>query len=101
MVYGDFKDLTRRTDSDKVLRDKGFNIAKNSKYDRYQRDLAALFMIFLIKSLLLHTKENEEILRANNKLKHYTSQLLENLKKEKYTHVLKTMFGVLILRKCN
>ena len=33
MVYGDFKDLKRRTASDKVLRDKAFNIAKNSKYD--------------------------------------------------------------------
>ena len=30
MVYGDFKDLTRRTASDKVLRDKAFNIAKKS-----------------------------------------------------------------------
>ena len=33
MVYGDFKDLKRRTASDKVLRDKAFNIAKNSRYD--------------------------------------------------------------------
>ena len=33
MVYEDFKDLKRRTASDKVLRDKAFNIAKNSKYD--------------------------------------------------------------------
>ena len=28
MAYGDFKDLKRRTFSDKVLRDKAFNIAK-------------------------------------------------------------------------
>ena len=33
MAHGDFKDLTRRTASDKILRDKAFNIAKNSKYD--------------------------------------------------------------------
>ena len=32
-VYGDFKDLTRRTASDKILPDKAFNIAKNQKYD--------------------------------------------------------------------
>ena len=31
MAYGDFKDLTRRRDFDKVLKDKAFNIAKNSK----------------------------------------------------------------------
>ena len=37
MAYGGFKDLTRRTASDKILCDKAFNIAKNSKYDRYQR----------------------------------------------------------------
>ena len=35
MAYGDFKDLARRTASDKVLRDKAFNIAKNPKYDGY------------------------------------------------------------------
>ena len=35
MTYGDFKDLKRRTFSHKVLRDKAFNIAKNSKYDGY------------------------------------------------------------------
>ena len=34
MAYGDFKDLTRRTASDKLLRDKVFNIAENPKYDR-------------------------------------------------------------------
>ena len=33
MAYGDFKDLARRTASDKVLRDKAFNIGKNPKYD--------------------------------------------------------------------
>ena len=35
MPYGDFKDLARRTASDKVLRDKAFNIAKHSKYYGY------------------------------------------------------------------
>ena len=42
MAYGDFKDLARRTASDKVLRDKAFNIAKNPKYDGYQRGLASM-----------------------------------------------------------
>ena len=32
MAYGNFKDLQRRTASDKVFRDKAFNIAKNPKY---------------------------------------------------------------------
>ena len=42
MAYGDFKDLKRRTASDKVLRDKAFNIAKSPKYDGYQRGLASM-----------------------------------------------------------
>ena len=42
MAYGDFKDLARRTASDKILRDKTFNIAKNPKYDGYQRRLASM-----------------------------------------------------------
>ena len=42
MAYGDFKDLVRRTAFDKVLRDKAFNIAKNPKYDGYQRGLASM-----------------------------------------------------------
>ena len=50
MAYGDFQDLARRTASDKVLRDKTFNIAKNPKYDGYQRGLVLLFTHFLIKS---------------------------------------------------
>ena len=46
MAYGDFKDLARRTASAKVLRDKAFNIAKNPKYDGYQRGLASMVFIF-------------------------------------------------------
>ena len=42
MAYGDFKDLTRRTALDKLLRDKAFNIAKNSKYDGYKRGLNSM-----------------------------------------------------------
>ena len=41
MAYGHFKDLNRRTFADKVLRDKAFNIAKDQKYDGYQRGLAS------------------------------------------------------------
>ena len=49
MAYGDFKDLKRRTASDKVLRDKAFNIAKNPKYDWYQRGLASMVYKFFDK----------------------------------------------------
>ena len=40
MVYGDLKNLNRRTFSDKVILDKAFDIAKYPKYYGYQRELA-------------------------------------------------------------
>ena len=49
MAYWDFKDLKRRTASDKVLRDKAFNVAKNPKYDGYQRGLASIVYKFFDK----------------------------------------------------
>ena len=52
MAYGDFKDIKRRTASDKILRDKAFNMAKNPKYDGYQRGLASMVYKFLVKSPL-------------------------------------------------
>ena len=44
MAYGDFQDFAKGTASDKVLRDKAFNIAKNTKYYGYQRGVA--FMVY-------------------------------------------------------
>ena len=49
MAYGDFKDTERRTFPDKILRDKAFNIAKNTKYDGYQRGLASMVYKFFDK----------------------------------------------------
>ena len=40
MGYGKSKDLIKRTQSDKVLKDKAVKIASNPKYDGYQRGLA-------------------------------------------------------------
>ena len=57
MNYGDFKDLTKRAASDKVLREKAFKIASNQKFDGYQRGLASMVYKFL---------------------DNYTNQLLEN-----------------------
>ena len=49
MAYGDFKDLKRRTFCDKFLKDKALNIAKNAKYDGYQRGLASMVYKFFDK----------------------------------------------------
>ena len=49
MAYSKLKDLVRRTESVKVVRDKAFEIAKNPKYDGYQRGLASVVYKFFDK----------------------------------------------------
>ena len=49
MAYGKSKDLAKRTQSDKVLRDKAFKIASDPKYDVYQRWLASMVYKFFDK----------------------------------------------------
>ena len=48
-AYADHKDLTNRTEADKVLRDKAYDIASNPKYDGYQRELASMVYKFFDK----------------------------------------------------
>ena len=40
--YGNFKDITKRAGTDKVLRDEAFSVAKDPKYDGYQWGLASM-----------------------------------------------------------
>ena len=47
--FKSFKDLAKRTATDKVLRDKAFNIAKIPKYDGYQGGLASMVYKFFDK----------------------------------------------------
>ena len=49
MAYGKYKDLNKRTQSDKVLRNKVFEIARNPKYDGNQRGLASMVYKFFDK----------------------------------------------------
>ena len=48
-AYADHKDLINRTEADKVLRDKAYDIASNPKYDGYQRGLASMVYRFFDK----------------------------------------------------
>ena len=74
MANGDFKDSAKRTASDKVLRDKAFDIAKNPKYDGYQRGLAFMVYKFFDKKSTLESGV------ANNEIKQ-NLQLAEELHK--------------------
>ena len=49
----DFKDLNRRPFADKVLRDKGLNIAKDLKYDGYQHELPSMAYKYFDKIILV------------------------------------------------
>ena len=51
-AYADHKDLINRTKSDKVLRDKAYDIASNPEYDGYQRGLLSMvYKVFDKKSI--------------------------------------------------
>ena len=49
-AYADHKDLINRTEADKVLRDKAYDIASNPEYDGYQRGLASMVYKFFDKT---------------------------------------------------
>ena len=100
MASDDFKDLKRKTVSDKMLRDKAFNIAKNPKHDGYQRGLASMVYRFFNKnSASLADKFVAGDAAANNEIKQ-NFQLAEELhkpifrksKKEKFILDLKIIF---------
>ena len=86
MANGWSKDFTKRTESDKVLKDKAFRIACNPKYDGYERRLASMVYIFFDKNLKVVVLNPCQI---NNLQKNLISQLLENLKDAKSIVLLK------------
>ena len=62
MAYGKTKDLVKRTQSDKVLKDKAFKIASDPKYDGYQRGLASIvYKLFDKKSASLNKSKGNGI----------------------------------------
>ena len=66
MAYGDFKDLNKRAAADKLLRDEAFDIAKNPKYDEYQRRTASMVYAFFDKkssggTIKKEIMQNEEL----------------------------------------
>ena len=83
MVYGKSKDLIKRTQSDKVFKDKAFKIANNPNYDGYQRGLASMvYKVFDKKSkgsginepnYQLANELHKPIIRKFNKRKVYSS----------------------------
>ena len=86
-AYVDHKDLINRTEADKVLRDKAYDIASNPKYDGYQIGLASMVCKFFDKksigsgiasSSILADERYKPIIRKFNKRKVY-SQFKDNI----------------------
>ena len=55
------KDLARRTASDEILGDKAFNVAKNTKFNEYQRGLASMVYKFFDKKTSGSSIKNENM----------------------------------------
>ena len=93
MAYGKSKDLAKRTQPDKLLIDKAFKTASDPKYDGQQRGLASMVYNFFDKKPSGSGIVNEPNYQLANKLH---KSILRKLKKEKFIHLLETIFGVLI-----
>ena len=93
MPYGDFKDLASRAASEKFLRDKAFNIAKNPRYDGYHGGLASmLYSCFDKKTSGRRTKSISNQQLPND----LRNPIIKIFKKEVFAFHLKTIFGVLV-----
>ena len=67
MAYGKSKDLFKRTQSDKVLRNEAFKIASDPKYDGYQRGLASMvYKFFDKKSASLNKSSGSSVANEPN-----------------------------------
>ena len=95
MAYGDFKVLTRRTASDKICMIKHLILLKSQNIMDINMDLLQCSISFLIKNLLrlpinllLVVVLKMRIFQTKNELNNYINQLLENSRKEKYSHLL-------------
>ena len=60
-AYSESKDLAKRTISDKILKDRAYEIARNRKYDGYQRALASMVYKFFDKKTGSGASVNEQL----------------------------------------
>ena len=92
MAYGKSKDLAKRTQSDKVLRDKAFKIASDPKYDGYQRGLASMVYKFFDKKSSGSGVASEPNYQLANELHR---QIIIKLKRQKvYSSFRDNIWGV-------
>ena len=88
IAYGKYKDLEKRTQSDKVLKQKAFAIASNPKYDEYQRGLASIVYKFFLA-------RNQKELVSKNELDELHKPIIRKFKKRKgYCSIKDSIWGI-------
>ena len=102
MAYGKSKDLVKRTQSDKVSKDKAFKIVSDPKYDGYQRGLASMvYKFFNEKSASLNKSSgsgisaslaNKSANEPNYQLENELHKLIIRKLKKKFIHFSETIF---------
>ena len=80
-AYADHKDLINRTEADKVLRDKAYDISSNPEYDGYQRGLASMVYKFFDKKSTAERSSLEHMGSGVKKLQDSSLILADELHK--------------------
>ena len=90
-AYADHKDLINRTEVDKVLRGKGYDIASNPEYDGYQRGLASMvYKFFDKKSMGSGIKKDSSLILADELHK----PVIRKYKRKVYSQFKDNIWGV-------
>ena len=92
MAYGKSKDLTKRSQSDKVLGDKAFKITSDPKYDGYQTGLASMVYKFFVKKSIGSGVDTEPNYQLANE---FCRQIIKQFQRRKvYSSFRENIWGV-------
>ena len=96
-AYADHKDLINRTEANKVLRDKAYDIASNPEYDGYQRGLASKVYKFFDKKSTAGPSSLERmgsgIASSSILADELHKPIIKKFDKRKYIRNLKIIYG--------
>ena len=94
MAYGKYKDIEKRAQSDKALKDKATEIANNPEFDGYHRGLASMVYTFFDKKS--HGSGIKNVIKQNQQLANELHKpVIRRLKKRKvYSSFNNNVWGV-------
>ena len=103
LLYADHKDLINRTEADKVLKNKAYDIASNPEYDGYQRGLVSMLYKFLDEKSMGSGVKKLKDTRKPSSLERSSSILADELhkpvikkinKRKVYSQIKDNIWGV-------